>query len=724
MCSREAPASTHYWMEQPEPEAAASIVSIIAAIILAIAAGFGISSLVISLQLIENAPAPTPQTICPVPNLTLDGAAVGPYNATELATVTTALTCAANQTRLGLHRLSTGLTLGGQCVDIPSGIIMLPDINPANITCGPTNVNVLSIAQLTREGLGFNGSCLAILINTTSFTGGDTTGTKSNLLLANVGGGASACGGGLQCSVTNDAKGRVTSLVSGPAVLLANATVAGGATGPLVNMSLSIIGTANEFTVTKYANGTVQLGLVQPMCPACSPSFDAVALTLLPLGTASGGSSLTSTPTNGQMWIGTGTGFALATITGTANRIIVTPGAGSLLLSAPQDLATGSSPTFLSLTLTTPLSTLNGGTGVGAAPTNGQVLIGNGGNAFTLTTITGTTDQVNVALGAGSITLSTPQNLNTAASVTFAGMAFSTALVRASGGLGGAVVYANGQTPIGTAAGSYTRNTFGAGSGMIITNGAGSITLSLGQDIATGSAVSFLTLSLTTPLSIANGGIGITTNPTAGQLLIGNGAGYTLAVLTTVSAQITITNGAGTINLGLPSLTTAAIVGSSFNYGVLVFDVKGRITNRRNDTAYANTEPALSVTGCITTAPSTGMKLSKVILNAGLGAVVVSFQSSATTATNTAGCLVSVAAITAGYRPSGFTPTVVSTIRRNTTHSLVSYWSIDGSGGTSFLEPYTKDVNNLYSATAGYPVNIGTAFSIQQLTTSYLTQSP
>jgi hypothetical protein len=700
-------------------------VSIIAAVILAIATGFGISSLVISLQLIENAPAPTPQTICPVPNLTLDGAAVGLYNVTELATVTTALTCAANQTRLGLHRLSTGLTLGGQCVDIPSGIIMLPAINPANVSCGPPNVNVLSIAQLTREGLGFNGSCLAILVNTSSFTGGDTTGTKSNLLLANVGGGASTCGGGLQCRVTNDAKGRVTALVNGPAVLLANATVNGGATGPLGNMSLSMIGTANQFVVTNYANGTVQLGLVQPMCPTCSPSFSAATLTLLPLGTTSGGSGLASTPINGQMWIGTGTGFALATITGTANRIIVTPGAGSLGLSAPQDLATGSSPTFLSLTLTTPLSTLNGGTGIGSAPTNGQVLIGNGGNAFTLTTITGTTDQVNVVLGAGSITLSTPQNLATTSSVTFAGIAsFGLPLVRASGGTGQTGVYNNGQTLIGQAGGTYTRNTFTQGTGMTVTNGAGSITLSVGQDIGTGSAVSFVTITLSAALALASGGTGITTLPTAGRLLIGNGAGYTLALLTTVSAQITITSSAGAINLGLPSLTTAAIVGSSFNYGVLVFDVKGRITNRRNDTAYANTEPALSVTGCITTAPSTGMKLSKVILNAALGAIVASMQSSATTATNSAGCSVTIGAIPAAYRPVGFFLNVASTIRRNTTHSLVSSWVIDGGSGNSFLNPYTKDGNSLYTATAGYPVNIGTAFSIQQVTASFLTLVP
>ena len=711
------------WQALSADRTATRAITIIATIILAIALGAGISSLVISLQLIENTPPPTPQTVCPVPNLTLDGAAIGPYNATELATVTTALTCAANQTRLGLHRLSTGLTLGGQCVDIPSGIIMLPDINPANVTCGPPGVDVLSIAQLTREGLGFNGSCLSILTNTSSFTGGDTTGIKSNLQLINVGGGAASCGGGLLCSVTNDAKGRVIALVNGPAVLLANATVGGGATGPLTNMSLSIIGTPDEVVVTKYANGTVQLGLAQPMCPLCSPSFAAVTLTLVPLGTASGGSGLSTAPINGQIWIGTGTGFALEIIAGTPNQVLVTPGAGSLSLSGPQDLATSSSPTFLMLTLTTPLSTLSGGTGVGAAPTNGQVLIGNGGNAFTLTSITGTTDQVIVTPGPGSITLSTPQNLATTSSVTFSGISFNLALVRASGGTGNAAAYANGQTLIGQAGGTYARNTFTQGTGMTVTNGAGSITLSLGQAVGTASAVSFVALTLTAPLSVANGGIGITTNPAAGQLLIGNGAGYTLSVITTLSAQITITNGAGTINLALPSLTTAGAVGSSFNYGVLVFDVKGRITNRRNDTAYANAEQSLTISNCFSSTPATGLKESKVVFNGGLGAVVISWQSSATFATNPASCFITFSAIQLGYRPNSF-PTLVSTARRNSTHSLVSHLGIDGSSGTSFMSPFTKDGNNLYSLSSGFPLNVGSAFSIQQVTTSFLTQLP
>lgn len=57
--------------------------------------------------------------------------------------------------------------------------------------------------------------------------------------------------------------------------------------------------------------------------------------------------------TNGQILIGsTGTAPVSASILGTANRISVTGGAGSITLSAPQDLHVGAAPTFNGLTLT------------------------------------------------------------------------------------------------------------------------------------------------------------------------------------------------------------------------------------------------------------------------------------------------------------------------------------------------------------------------------------
>jgi len=69
-----------------------------------------------------------------------------------------------------------------------------------------------------------------------------------------------------------------------------------------------------------------------------------------------GGTELdTSGVTNGQLIIGNSTGnvWALGNLTGTSNRITVTNGAGSITLSAPQDINTGASPTFSGLNLDT-----------------------------------------------------------------------------------------------------------------------------------------------------------------------------------------------------------------------------------------------------------------------------------------------------------------------------------------------------------------------------------
>ncbi len=64
----------------------------------------------------------------------------------------------------------------------------------------------------------------------------------------------------------------------------------------------------------------------------------------------------------------------------------------------------------------------NGGTALGTTPTNGQLLIGDtGSNSYVLATLTqNSADQVIITNGAGSITLSTPQSINTTSAVRFA----------------------------------------------------------------------------------------------------------------------------------------------------------------------------------------------------------------------------------------------------------------------------------------------------------------
>jgi len=101
-----------------------------------------------------------------------------------------------------------------------------------------------------------------------------------------------------------------------------------------------------------------------------------------PLLVSLGGTHLTTTPANGQLLMGNGTDYTLATVTGTANQIVVTNGAGSITLTTPQSIGTGSTPTFAGLTdsgLTANSFTYSGTSSLltsTSAPTNGQLLVG------------------------------------------------------------------------------------------------------------------------------------------------------------------------------------------------------------------------------------------------------------------------------------------------------------------------------------------------------------
>jgi len=85
------------------------------------------------------------------------------------------------------------------------------------------------------------------------------------------------------------------------------------------------------------------------------------------LPVANGGTNLSTTPTNGQLLIGNGTNYTLATLTGTANQVNVANAAGSITLSTPQDIAATSSPTFSSLNIINKATSAS--TGVGDGPT-------------------------------------------------------------------------------------------------------------------------------------------------------------------------------------------------------------------------------------------------------------------------------------------------------------------------------------------------------------------
>jgi len=131
----------------------------------------------------------------------------------------------------------------------------------------------------------------------------------------------------------------------------------------------------------------------------------------------------------------------------------------------------------------------------------------------------------------------------------------------ANGGTGLTTTPTNGQIDIGNGAG-FSRATLTAGSNVTITNGAGSITIAASGTVTSvgvsggttglttsgGPVTGSGTITLAGTLAVTNGGTGLTTTPSNGQIDIGNGTGFSRATLTAGSG-ISITNGAGSITL-------------------------------------------------------------------------------------------------------------------------------------------------------------------------------
>ena len=160
-----------------------------------------------------------------------------------------------------------------------------------------------------------------------------------------------------------------------------------------------------------------------------------------------------------------------------------------------------------------------------ATGVNGALFIGNG-TGFTNTTLTASTS-IAVTNASGAITLSVADSGITAAKL--------------ATGVNGALFIGNGT--------GFTNTTLTAGAGITVTNASGAITLS----VADGGI---------TAVKIANGAVTASKLDTGvnGALFIGNGTGFTNAILT-ADAGFSITNGSGSIALGVATsgITTAKL---------------------------------------------------------------------------------------------------------------------------------------------------------------------
>lgn len=252
---------------------------------------------------------------------------------------------------------------------------------------------------------------------------------------------------------------------------------------------------------------------------------------------ATGGLSVAESASleNGELVIGsTGLPPVVTTLTGTANRVTVTNGAGSITLSAPQDIATASTPTFASETLTAANNqlTLSGPTRNAiinavepAVATRTYTIPDAGANAnFIMSSDVSGTRTINDAILLDDLTASRPLQLDGTKTIISAGINLSSltnttadalpvsrggtnivaltgdrVLLSATGGLsvaesaslenGELVIGSTGLPPVITTL-TQTLNQ------VLVTNGAGTITLSTPQDIATASTPTFASETL------------------------------------------------------------------------------------------------------------------------------------------------------------------------------------------------------------------------------------
>ena len=304
--------------------------------------------------------------------------------------------------------------------------------------------------------------------------------------------------------------------------------------------------TYNGNTITSGYGGTGLTTFTAANNALYSTSSSALAAGTLPV--AAGGTGVTTTPTNGQLLIGNGTTYTVASL-GTSTGISTTVGAGTLTInntgvtsnvagtgisvsgatgavtitnsgvtsfSAGTTGLTPSTGTTGAITLAGTLAVANGGTGLTTTPANGALDIGNGTN-FTRTTITQGTG-ITVTNGAGSITLA-----NTGVTSNVAGTGISV-----SGATGAVTITNSGVTSLAAGTGiSVSGSTGGvtvtnsgvtsavAGTGVSVSGSTGAVTFSIGQAVSTSSSVQFGSLGVGTAASGTTGEIRATNNVTA-----------------------------------------------------------------------------------------------------------------------------------------------------------------------------------------------------------------
>lgn len=282
----------------------------------------------------------------------------------------------------------------------------------------PGTLPAISGANLTTLNASNLGSGTVPAARFPALTG-DVTSTAGTVAttLASTGVVAGTYGGGSTLmSLTVDAKGRITALsnvAAGTHALLSashtdtlasavtrGAVIVGNSTPAWARLAPTTSGQVLRYDGTDTAWSTDGSALT---------ALSATNISSGTLAVARGGTGTGSLPANGQLLIGNGTTYALATLTGTTDQITVTNGSGTITLSTPQSIGTTSTPQFARLGLGTGADASAALYLSGAILRHAAVDNGNCGAADTINLATGNIQKITLSAATCTLTLSNPQ---------------------------------------------------------------------------------------------------------------------------------------------------------------------------------------------------------------------------------------------------------------------------------------------------------------------------